>query len=138
MLHAPQSLKILQALWKIGRPATIAEVLAELTEEDPDRDYRTVGTLLSKLETAGLVTSELHRQMPTRPAPDPRPRIGREKRFYSPEVSEQQITHQGIDQLFDLLLRDQPQLYGLLEQRLDQRLAELGIAGNGARQEKTS
>jgi len=127
MLHAPQSLKILQALWKLGRPATIQEVLVELTEEDPERDYRTVGTLLGKLEASGLVRSELRRESQPAPVRGRRPRLGREKRYYSPLVSELEVAGEGIDQLFDLLLRDRPELYALLWRRFEQRAAELGI-----------
>lgn len=126
MIYAPQSLKILQALWEIGRPATVEEVQQVLMREDSQRDYRTVGTLLSKLERSGAVTSELRRDPYRGESPDPRPRKGRMKRFYRAVLSEKEAAEEAFNTVIELVVRNSPELCNLLVSCAEKRQGELG------------
>jgi predicted transcriptional regulator len=45
----------MQALWSLGRPATVGEVHAHLAERGRDLAYTTVQTMLNRLEAKGQV-----------------------------------------------------------------------------------
>jgi len=86
-------LDVLKVLWDLGQ-ATVREALETLRAAGRQWSYATVATLLDRLETKGLVTSDR-----------------RELAFvYRPAISTQEVRHRRLTSLVDKLYQGEPGL----------------------------
>jgi predicted transcriptional regulator len=86
-------LDVLKVLWDRGQ-ATVREVLETLREAGREWSYATVATLLDRLETKGVVTSDR-----------------RELAFvYRPVISSQEVRQKRVNNLVDKLYQGEPGL----------------------------
>ncbi len=86
-------LDVLKVLWDLGQ-ATVREALETLRSAGRQWSYATVATLLDRLETKGLVTSDR-----------------RELAFvYRPAISSQEVRQRRVSSLVDKLYQGEPGL----------------------------
>jgi predicted transcriptional regulator len=105
-----REMDLLQALWRIGRPATVEEVRRDLADHGHHPAYNTVQTMLTRLAAKGLVRREP---------------VGRAHR-YEPTVAEDAAASRALDGILGRFFGGDPEALAthLVEHRLGRKELE--------------